>query len=975
MKKFTLFFYGCVMLLLAGAYNAKAQTPVQQNGQLQVIGLKLCNQYGNPIQLRGMSTHGLQWYGLGDCITDASLDALANDWEADILRISLYVQEGGYDTDPAGFTQMVSTIIDKVTARGMYALVDWHQLTPGDPNANLTKAKTFFTAIANAHKNKNNILYDICNEPNNVSWSAIRNYANELIPVIRAIDADAPILIGTHGWASFGVSSGGSAQDILNNPVNHSNIMYTFHFYAASHGTSYLNELSWAADRMPVFVTEFGTQEASGDGGNNFTRSQQYLDLMRTKKISWCNWNYSDDSRSGAVWTSGTCSNGPWTVARLKPAGAWVRERIKSPADDFPGGGNPNPPCLPVSASADDGNVPANVLDNDLNTRWSASGDGQWISFCLGDTVAVSGVQIAFYNGNARSSLFDVQYSLDGSSWLNASTGLQSSGASTALETFSFTPVQAKWVRILGHGNTVNAWNSYTEVKLQQQQGNIAPTVSITSPANNAGFTAPASVVINATAADADGTVTKVEFFNGATKLGEATASPYSYTWNSVAAGNYVLTAKATDNSNAGTTSAAVNISVAAPPSCAPVTASADDGNVPANVLDDDLNTRWSASGDGQWIQFCLGTDPVSVTGVQIAFYNGNVRSSTFDVLVGNDGNTWTTAASGLVSSGSSTALETFSFTPVNGKYVRIVGHGNSINLWNSYTEVKIQTGSGSGGTFTLTPEADAYVRDGTNAAITYGTTDPTLLITKVAPSGQLNNARESYLRFDLSSVSGNVSSATLRVYGKVDLTTVPSVPIGIYAVANITWSESALTWNNKPASGAGLDTNTVTNTAYGYIAFDVTSYVQGELAASHNKVSFAMKSLTAHDPRVFWNSKEFGSNPPQLVVQTSTGQQAVAERPLAVELDAHTAERLKFAVFPNPFRGNSTITFHLHKASQTNLTVYDITGRRVAVLVNKVLNAGSHRVMFSPEANARGVYILRMDIDGKTITKKLVRE
>jgi endoglucanase len=749
MKKFTLFIFCCVMLLLSGIHNVNAQTPVQQNGQLQVIGLKLCNQYGNPIQLRGMSTHGLQWYGLGDCITDASLDALANDWEADVLRISLYVQEGGYDTDPAGFTQMVSTIIDKVTARGMYALVDWHQLTRGDPNANLAKAKTFFTAIANAHKNKNNILYDICNEPNNVSWSAIRTYANALIPVIRAIDADAPILIGTHGWASFGVSSGGSAQDILNNPVNHTNIMYTFHFYAASHGSDYLNELSWAADRMPVFVTEFGTQEASGDGGNNFTRSQQYIDLMRNKKISWCNWNYSDDSRSGAVWLSGTCSSGPWTVARLKPAGVWVRERMKVPADDFPGGGNPNP-CLPATASADDGNVAANVLDNDLNTRWSASGDGQWIQFCLNDTL--------------------------------------------------------------------------------------------------------------------------------------------------------------------------------------------------------------------------------SVTGVQIAFYNGNVRTSTFDVLVGNDGTSWTTAASGRVSSGTSTALETFTFTAVSGKYVRIVGHGNSVNLWNSYTEVKIQTGTGGGGTFTLTPEADAYVRDGTNASTTYGTTDPTLLITKVAPSGQLNNARESYLRFDLASVSGTVSSATLRVYGKVDLTTVPSVPIGVYSVANTTWSESALTWNNKPASGAGLDTNTVTNSAYAYISFDVTSYVQSELAASRSKVSFAMKSLTAHDPRVFWNSKEFGSNAPQLVVQTATGLQSVT-KPLTFELDAPAVEKLRLTTYPNPFHGSSIITFHLDRSAQTNLTVYDVTGRRVAVLVNNMLHAGNHRVVFQPEAHASGVYILRMNIDGRTTTRKLVKE
>ena len=127
------------------------------------------------------------------------------------------------------------------------------------------------------------------------------------------------------------------------------------------------------------------------------------------------------------------------------------------------------------------------------------------------------------------------------------------------------------------------------------------------------------------------------------------------------------------------------------PSTCQPAIASGDDGNVPANVLDNNLNTRWSASGDGQWIQFCLSS-AATVTGVQIAFYNGNTRTSTFDVLTSNDGVSFTTAASGLVSSGTSLNLETFTFTGRTAKYVRIVGHGNSVNAWNSYTEVEIQT-------------------------------------------------------------------------------------------------------------------------------------------------------------------------------------------------------------------------------------------------------------------------------------------
>ncbi|MEZ0076769.1 cellulase family glycosylhydrolase [Planotetraspora sp. GP83] len=312
-------------------------TPVAINGQLHVCGVHLCNQYNQPIQLRGMSTHGLQWYY--QCLNTGSLNALATDWNADIIRISMYIQEGGYETNPRMFTDRVHNLIEQATARGMYAIVDWHMLTPGDPNYNLSRAKTFFTEIAQRHNNKVNLLYEIANEPSGVSWSTIKSYANNLIPVIRANDPDTPILIGTRAWSSLGVSDGASETEVINSPVNFPNIMYTFHFYAASHGTEYLNALSRAADRIPMFVTEFGTQTASGDGSNNFTRSQQYIDLMAQKKISWTNWNYSDDERSGAVFKEGTCNaNGPWTgTGSLKPAGVWVRDRVRTP-DNFPTG-------------------------------------------------------------------------------------------------------------------------------------------------------------------------------------------------------------------------------------------------------------------------------------------------------------------------------------------------------------------------------------------------------------------------------------------------------------------------------------------------------------------------------------------------------------------------------------------------------------------------------------------------------------
>ena len=91
---------------------------------------------------------------------------------------------------------------------------------------------------------------------------------------------------------------------------------------------------------------------------------------------------------------------------------------------------------------------------------------------------------------------------------------------------------------------------------------NAVPTVSLTSPANNASFAAPASLTLTADARDSDGSISKVEFFNGTTLLNTDTSAPYSYVWTGVAAGTYSLTARATDNAGAVTTSAAVSVTV-----------------------------------------------------------------------------------------------------------------------------------------------------------------------------------------------------------------------------------------------------------------------------------------------------------------------------------------------------------------------------------------------------------------------------
>jgi sugar lactone lactonase YvrE len=253
-----------------------------------------------------------------------------------------------------------------------------------------------------------------------------------------------------------------------------------------------------------------------------------------------------------------------------------------------------------VSASTwQDPNVPANTLDGSLATRWSAEGDGQWIVFDLGGPKVIDKVKAAFYNGNARQTFFDVHLSSDGALYHPVLVGVASSGSTLNLEDFDFPEAEARYVRITGHGNSVNAWNSYTEVEVW-------------------------------------GTPLTAE-------LG-ATVSGYS--------------------------------SYQAP-------------NAPGNTLDGNLGTRWSADGVGQWISFDLGATR-TVEYLKMAFYQGDTRRALFDVDVSTNGTTWTRVFANGTSSGLNTGLETFNLDDATARYVKITGRGNTVNTWNSYTEVEV---------------------------------------------------------------------------------------------------------------------------------------------------------------------------------------------------------------------------------------------------------------------------------------------
>ncbi|MEJ2877564.1 chondroitinase-B domain-containing protein [Saccharothrix sp. CCNWLY140-2] len=136
----------------------------------------------------------------------------------------------------------------------------------------------------------------------------------------------------------------------------------------------------------------------------------------------------------------------------------------------------------------------------------------------------------------------------------------------------------------------------------------------------------------------------------------------------------------------------------ATPLPVAGVSASAHDGNVPANTIDGNLGTRWSAEGDGVWIRYDLGS-PQVIGSVSIAWHKGDVRESTFEVELSDDGSSWTPAVARRTSSGSTLGPEHYDFPDSTKRYLRIVGYGNTDNDWTSITETTVNGADSGGGT------------------------------------------------------------------------------------------------------------------------------------------------------------------------------------------------------------------------------------------------------------------------------------
>lgn len=291
---------------------------VEKHGQLRVEGNYIVNQYDKPVVLRGMSFFWSQWMGKyynADCVK-----WLKDEWKCTVVRTAMGIEHGGYLVSPFSEYDKVSSVIDACIEEGIYVIVDWH-----DHNAQQheKEAIAFFSQIAEQYGDHPNIIYEIYNEPLQISWEdSVKPYSERVISEIRKIDSNNIILAGSPTWSQD--------VDIASaNPLEFDNIAYTLHFYAATHKQYLRNKAQLALNRgVALFVSEFGTCESTGNGFLDYEETNTWLNFLEENKISWVNWSIADKDETSAVLLPGANTYGNWPDTQISESGIFIKSKI-----------------------------------------------------------------------------------------------------------------------------------------------------------------------------------------------------------------------------------------------------------------------------------------------------------------------------------------------------------------------------------------------------------------------------------------------------------------------------------------------------------------------------------------------------------------------------------------------------------------------------------------------------------------------
>ncbi len=299
-------------------------TPVELHGHLKVVGTQLQNEHGEQIQLKGVSSMWLNWESEGYAESPTALRWMRNNWNLNVIRAAMGVEPpGAYLSDPETAKRQVYTIIDNALAAGVYVIVDFHDHSAHEKQA---EAVAFFTEVAAKYAGKPNMIYEPYNEPTGVGWATIKPYHEAVVAAIREQDAEAPIVLGTPSWSQ-------EVDIAAADPVQGTNLLYTLHYYSCTH-QSWLRQRADAAlaKGIALFVTEFGATHADGglDGLVCLDEGQLWHDWLKARKISWTAWKLDGcEPDSTCLLKPGAPVDGGWTNQWLRGHALFVRGRMQ----------------------------------------------------------------------------------------------------------------------------------------------------------------------------------------------------------------------------------------------------------------------------------------------------------------------------------------------------------------------------------------------------------------------------------------------------------------------------------------------------------------------------------------------------------------------------------------------------------------------------------------------------------------------
>lgn len=313
-KRFAL----CVTLLALAAGTGPAVAdvaPLSVKGNQVLAGGQPASLAGNSLFWSNTGWGGEKYYN-ADVVR-----WLKTDWKSGIVRAAMGVEApGGYLKDPNGNVARVKAVVDAAIANDMYVIIDWHS---HHAEAHRSNAIAFFEDMARTYGTRNHVIYEIYNEPLQISWSSqIKPYAQAVIGAIRSIDKDNLIIVGTPTWS----------QDVdvaAADPIAGANIAYALHFYAGTHGQSLRDKAQKALDRgAALFVSEWGAVNSNGDGAVATKETKAWMDFLKARGISHANWATNDKAEGASVLVPGASTKGGWPPDQLTSSGTFAKQII-----------------------------------------------------------------------------------------------------------------------------------------------------------------------------------------------------------------------------------------------------------------------------------------------------------------------------------------------------------------------------------------------------------------------------------------------------------------------------------------------------------------------------------------------------------------------------------------------------------------------------------------------------------------------